>query len=112
MYNFKRNDEEDNINIIENSDDDEETNNDLIKNWWFTGKVNDNENKIDVNDNYNSNEVSGDNDGFDIDYEAKTYKRKRNYNELKGNIINNLYDDEDEEKHLHISKLLLIYKNK
>ena len=51
--------------------------------------INDNEDKIDINNIYNLNDVSYDNDGFDIHYEPKTYKRIRNYNKLKGNIINN-----------------------
>ena len=78
--------------IIESNDDDNENNNDLNANWWYTGKVNNNEDKIDVNNNGNLNEISIDNDGFDIDYEPKTYKRKRNDIELKGNIINYLYN--------------------
>ena len=98
LYNFKTNDKDTNLYIIESSDDDNENNNDLNVNWWYTGKVIDNEDKIDVNNNSNLNEISTDNDGFDIDYEPKTYKRKKNYNELKDNIINDLYKDDQEYK--------------
>ena len=59
------------IYIIESSDDDNEINNDLNINWWYTGKVINNEDKIDVNNNSNLNEISTDNDVFDVDYETK-----------------------------------------
>ena len=52
------------IYIIESSDDDNEINNDLNINWWYTGKVINNEDKIDVNNNSILNEISTDNDGL------------------------------------------------
>ena len=100
LYNFKANDKNTNLYIIESSDDDNEINNDLNINWWYTGKVINNEDKIDVNNNSILNEISTDNDGFDINYEPKTYKIKRNYNELKGHIINYLYNDDENIKYL------------
>jgi hypothetical protein len=106
LYNFKANDKNTNLYIIESSDDNNEINNDLNIKWWYTGKVINNEDKIDVNNNSILNEISTDNDGFDINYEPKTYKIKRNYNELKGHIINYLYNDDEEYKIPNLMPLL------
>ena len=58
------------------NDVDNENDNNLIENWWNTYNVNENKDKIDTNNNLN--EISYDNDVFDIYWETKIYKRKEN----------------------------------
>ena len=53
-------------------------NNDLRENQQYTRKLVDNEDKMNFNNNYNLNEITFNNDSFDLDFEPKTCKK--NYN--------------------------------
>ena len=62
--------------------------NDLIDNWWLGENT-------EQNDIEKFNDEKNADNGFNIDYEPKLKKKKRSYNDMKGNIIRKLYDDEE-----------------
>ena len=89
LYNYNVKEDEGNKDLSDESIDEDGELNDLINDWWFVDKKEENENTNITKENINEK-------GFNIDYEPKLKNKKRNYNAMKGNIIKKLYEDEDE----------------
>ena len=101
FYNYNINEIEPNKDYSDDVNDVNDNLNDLIDIWWFIEKKNQNGDT----DKYN-NQKFNDN-GFDIDYKPKQKTKKRSYNDMKGNIIQTLYNEEEE---LNFSKFKQLLK--